>query len=66
MAVEESLRQHSPTQESIRQLLNLQLTVPKTSFKKTSESPLASLDVPVDTPSKFDNLIGGLTHDGAA
>jgi len=65
-AVEESLKQHSPTQESIRQLLHLQLSSPKVSVKNSSESSIANLEVPVDTPSKFDHLIGGLSNDGAA
>lgn len=66
LAVEEGLKQQTPTQESIRQILTLQLSIPKASVKQTNDSPLASLDVPVDTPSKFDHLLGGLTHDGAA
>lgn len=65
-AVEECLKQQTPTQESIRQLLNVQLSISKVLVKKSSESPLETLDAPVDTPSKFDHLIGGLAHDGAA
>ncbi|KLU66407.1 hypothetical protein DEAC_c18060 [Desulfosporosinus acididurans] len=65
-AVEECLKQQTPTQESIRQLLNVRLSISNVSAKKSSESPLATLDVPVDTPSKFNHLMGGMTHDGAA
>lgn len=65
-AVEEGLKQHSPTEESIRQILTSQVLSPTISIKDQSQSPLINLDVPVDTPSKFDHLMGGLFHDGAA
>ena len=65
-AVEEGLKQHSPTQESIRQILTTQVASQTMSIKDPSESPLVNLDVPVDTPSKFNHLMGGLSHDGAA
>lgn len=66
IAVEEGLKLHSPSQESIRQILDSQYSNPKVTVKETSKSSLANLDVPVDAPSKYDHLIGGSQHDGAA
>lgn len=65
-AVEEGLKLHSPTQESIRQILISQFSNPKVSVKELSKSPLATLDIPIDTPSKYDHLMGGAQHDGVA
>jgi transposase len=62
-AVEEGLKQHRPTEESIRQILTLR-TPTKVSVKESSL--LTRLDVPVDTPSKYDYLMGGVQHDGVA
>ncbi|WP_028305640.1 hypothetical protein [Desulfitobacterium sp. PCE1] len=65
-AVEEGLELHSPTQESIRQILDSQFSNPKVLVKEASESSLTHLNVPVDAPSKYDHLMGGSQHDGAA
>jgi len=65
-AIEEGLKQHSTTQESIRQILISQVSSQTMSIKDQLESPLVDLDVPVDTPSKFNHLMGGLSHDGVA
>ncbi|SHN88607.1 IS21 family transposase [Desulfitobacterium chlororespirans] len=64
-AVEEGLLHHSPSQESIRQILMVHASTPKVSLRET-KSPLARLEVPVDTPSKYDHLMGGANHDGVA
>lgn len=53
LALEKGLEQHSTTQKSICQILTSQLLSSKVSVKDRAKSPLADIDVPVDTPSKF-------------
>lgn len=64
-AVEEELQHHSPSQESIRQILMVHASAPKVSLKE-AKSPLTHLEVPVDAPAKYDHLMGGANHDGVA
>jgi hypothetical protein len=60
LAVEQSLKQGTPTLETIRQILISKNMEQPLTYKNNINSHLASLDVPIDDPSKFDRLIGGV------
>jgi hypothetical protein len=60
LAAEQSLSQRTPTVETIRQILISKNIRQPANLKEHVKEHLAQLDVPIDSPSKFDHLIGGV------
>lgn len=65
-AIEESIKLKCPNLTTIKQVLTAHLERTKISKTQTVANLMAKLDVPVDSPSKFNRLLGGAMNEHSA